>query len=175
MKTFSTLLVVTLIASALPAQQPVPKPKSAAVVDIPPAEAELGIKAGNIQVMFTDGHSDNVTKNGNCMKPHVSDKGNMGWTQCTNFDRKGYAMNEKLVIKLVSGGTKEFRPNPSAPFIEDWSFTDNDSAIVIKSRGAHGPASFVRYDLATGRMTQKKDGRSDAEKAPSWAQLLSND
>jgi hypothetical protein len=149
------------------------RPTSAEVIDIPAAQAAFGIKAGNIKVTFADGHAETITKNGNCMQPHVSANGDIGWIQCTGFDRKGYALNEKVIIRLSRGAIKEFKPDPKAPFIGAWTFVDGDSALVIQSRSFHGPASFIRYDLATGKVTNKKDGRDDSEPPPKWAQPLS--
>jgi tetratricopeptide (TPR) repeat protein len=148
-------------------------PASAEVVDIPADQAQFGIKAGNIKVTFDDGHTETITKKGNCMEPHVSAKGDVGWIQCTGFDRKGYALNEKLIIRPAKGDQKEFKPDPNAPFIGAWTFVNDDSAVVIQSRSFHGPASFIRYDLATGKVTNKKDGRDDSEPPPTWAQPLS--
>jgi len=154
------------------AQEAASKPSAAEVVDIPAAHAQLNIKARSIKITFSDGHMEVVGKNGNCMDPHVSGKGDVGWTQCTEFNAKDYAMNQKLVVRLPVGRTKEFAPNPKAPFITRWKFVDNDSAVLIRSMSFHGPQSYIRYDLATGRMTNKKDGTNDAEPVPKWAQPL---
>ena len=82
-------------------------------------------------------------------------------------------MNERLVIRLLNGSTKEFRPNPDGgPFIEEWNFVDNDSGIVIKSRGYHGPASFIKYDLVSGKVTGKQDGYIEFEKMPKWGSAV---
>ena len=148
----------------------VSKPKNAEVVDIPAAQANFGIKAGNIRVRFSDGHSEILTRTGNCMEPKVSLSGHVGWTQCSGFDRKSYAMNQNLIVHLRSGVTKQFKANPNSPFIGAWTFVDNDSGVLIQSRGFHGPASYVRYDLGTGRKTNEKVGTDDSEALPEWAQ-----
>lgn len=147
---------------------------SAEIVDVPAAQVHLGIKAGNVKVTFSDGHTETITKGGNCMYPHVSTRGDVGWVHCSGFDRKGYALNDKVVVHSSDGGEKELKPPARAPFIGAWAFADNDSAIVIQSMSFHGPQSYIRYDLATGRMTNKKDGRDDSEPVPEWAQPLSN-
>jgi hypothetical protein len=156
------------------AQEPASKATAAEVVAIPVANAQLNIKAGNIRITFSDGHTEVVGKNGNCRDPHVSGKGDVGWTQCTELNPKGYAMNEKLIVRLAGGRTREFASNPKAPFITGWKFVDNDSGVLIRSMSFHGPQSYIRYDLATGRMTNKKDGRDDSAPVPEWAQPLSN-
>ena len=78
------------------------------------------------------------------------------------------------LVRLLNGAQKEFGPNPKAPFIGEWTFVDDDSGVVIKSNSFHVPASYIRYDLATGEVTNKKDGRDDSETLPKWAQPLSN-
>jgi tetratricopeptide (TPR) repeat protein len=145
----------------------------AEIIDVPRALAELGIKAGNVKVTFADGHAETVTKNGNCMEPHVSAKGDVGWIHCTGFDRKGYALNDEVVVRSSEVGEKQFKPLPTAPFIGEWNFATDGSAIVIQSRSFHGPASYARYDLATGKLTNSKAGRNDEEPLPTWAQPLS--
>ena len=171
---FFAFFVAVSFVLRVSAQELPSKPISAEVVDVPAAQANLGIKAGQIKVTYADGHSEVVGKGAECMKPHVSSKGSIGWTQCSGFDRKGYAQNEKLVIHLIGDSTKEFKPLTGLPYIEDWAFVEGDAAIVIKSRGGHGPAAFVRYDLKTGRRTAEKRQSSDEEVAPAWAQPLSN-
>jgi hypothetical protein len=108
------------------------------------------------------------------MEPHVSANGDVGWVQCTGFDRKGYALNDKVIVRSANGGQKEFRPLAQAPFIGEWTFAGDGRGIVIQSRSFHGPGSFVRYDLGTGKMTNKKEGRNDEEPTPEWARPLSN-
>ena len=153
---------------------PVSKPKSAEVVDIPAGLADRNITAGNIKVTFADGRAEKVTSSGNCMQPQVSAGGYLGWVHCTGFDRKGYALNETLMIRFPDDATKAFAPDSNAPFIGAWAFTDGDSGVVIKSMSFHGPSSYCRYDFATGKMTNKKDGRNDDEPVPWWARALAD-
>ena len=94
----------------------------------------------------------------------------MGWVHCTCFDRKGYALNDKVIVRLSSGGMKEFRPDAKVPFIEAWTFVDDNSGVVIQSMSFHGPSSFIRYDVASGKVTDKKEGRAP----PEWVRLLFN-
>ncbi len=53
-------------------------PKSAVVVPTPEDRDSL---LGNIKVVFTDAHSEMWTKGGNCGTPHVSRKGDIGWSR----------------------------------------------------------------------------------------------
>jgi hypothetical protein len=168
------LLLTLSFLLPIAAQQPSSKPTAAEVVNVPAAHVQSNIKAGDIKITFSDGHTEVVGKNGNCMEPHVSGKGDVGWTQCTEFNPKGYAMKQKLVVRLHDGRTREFAPNSKAPFITDWKFVDEDSGVLIKSMSFHGPQSYIRYDLTSGKMTNKMDGHNDAEIPPKWAQPLAD-
>ena len=155
-----------------------PKATSALLVD-PTSGQPIGRETynGSVKVEYSDGRSEIFCKDGNCADPHVSHEGHVGWTHYTHREgRYNAAMNERLVIRFSNGQTKEFKPNPNGgPFIEEWNFIDNDVAVAIKSRGYHGPASFVRYDLISGRMTGHQDGYVEYEKMPEWAQPFSDD
>ncbi len=158
--------------------EPAAKPTSAVLVDNSgqPVDKNKEAYNGNVKVVFSDGHSEILGTDGKCLDPHMSQKGYVGWTHYTHLGPRGAAMNERLVIRLLDGRTTEFRPNPNGgPFIEEWGFVDHDSGIVIKSRGFHGPASFIRYDLASGRATARQDGYIEYEKMPKWAQPYSDD
>jgi hypothetical protein len=155
-----------------------PKAISTLLVD-PTSGQPIGHETynGSVKVEYSDGRSEIFCKDGNCTHPHVSHEGQVGWTHYTHREgRYNAAMNERLVIRFSNGQTKEFKPNPNGgPFIEEWNFIDNDVAVAIKSRGYHGPASFVRYDLISGRMTGHQDGYIEYEKMPKWAQPFSDD
>jgi len=155
-----------------------PKATRALLVD-PTSGQPIGRETynGSVKVEYSDGRSETFCKDGNCTHPHVSHEGHVGWTHYTHREgRYNSAMNERLVIRFSNGQTKEFKPNPNGgPFIEEWNFIDNDVAVAIKSRGYHGPASFVRYDLISGRMTGHQDGYVEYEKMPEWAQPFSDD
>jgi tetratricopeptide (TPR) repeat protein len=163
---------------AVAAGQARPKATSALLVD-PISGQPIGRETynGSVKVEYSDGRSEIFCKDGNCTHPHVSHEGHVGWTHYTHREgRYNAAMNERLVIRFSNGQTKEFKPNPNGgPFIEEWNFIDNDVAVAIKSRGYHGPASFVRYDLISGRMTGHQDGYVEYEKMPKWAQPFSDD
>ena len=154
-----------------------PKATSALLVD-PTSGQPIGRETynGSVKVEYSDGRSEIFCQDGNCTDPHVSHKGHVGWTHYTHRGNRNAAMNERLVIRFSDGQTKEFKPNPNGgPFIQEWNFIDNDVAVAIKSRGYHGAASFVRYDLISGRMTGHQDGYVEYEKMPEWAQPFSDD
>jgi hypothetical protein len=150
------------------------RPKTAEVVNISPDQADFGVPVGDIKVTFSDGRSETVTHGGNCMEPRVSDTGNIGWTHFSGLDRRGYALDEKLVIRLRNGAVKEFRPSSYGIFIESWAFADHGSAVVMRSRGHHGPSAFIRYDVASGKLMAKEDGHSDDDPPPAWASMLTD-
>jgi len=54
-----------------------------------------------------------------------------------------------------------------AHFIEDWWFTDGDATVVIKSRGRHGPAYYVKYDIRTSKALGSASGFNP--ELPEWA------
>ncbi|HEY4271888.1 MAG TPA: tetratricopeptide repeat protein [Candidatus Udaeobacter sp.] len=154
-----------------------PKATSAVLVD-PTSGQPIGRETynGSVKVVYSDGRSEIFCEDGNCAHPHVSHKGHVGWTHYTHRGNRNAPMNQRLVIRFSNGQTKEFKPNPNGgPFIEEWNFIDNDVAVAIKSRGYHGAASFVRYDLISGRMTGHQDAYVEYEKMPEWAQPFSDD
>ena len=102
---------------------------------------------GDVQVTYADGSTELLTHRGKCSTVHVAGTGAVGWVQ-------GTPEGGKVVIRLPDGKTKEFLPDP-APNIEDWGFADNDTAVVIKTRGRHGPAFCIKCAIATGKVTGK--------------------
>jgi hypothetical protein len=150
------------------------QPKTAEVVNISPDQANFSVPVGDIKVTFSDGRSETVTHGGHCMQPRVSDADNIGWTHFSGLDSRGYALDEKLMIRLRNGAVKEFRPSSYGIFIESWAFADHGSAVVMRSRGHHGPSAFIRYDVASGKLMAKEDGHSDDEPPPAWASMLAD-
>ena len=121
---------------------------------------------GDVQVTYADGSTELLTHGGKCSTIHVTSTGAVGWVQ-------GTPEGGKVVIRLPDGKTKEFLPDPG-PFIVDWGFADNDTAVVIKTAGAHGPAFCIKYAIETGKVTGKT-GPMGYEKMPKWAQPFSDD
>lgn len=144
-------------------------PKSATIVDVPAKYVGGWLIPGNVKVLFADGHSELWTKQGNCMKPLVSTNGIVGWVHFTKEDERGYFMNDTLQLRLPDGSTKDFAPNKHGPFIEQWGFAEDNTAVVIQSRGGHGPALFIKYEIASGRVTGHQDGFVPDEQMPKWA------
>jgi hypothetical protein len=150
-------------------------PKSAEVVDIPAKMAEEGIKSGNIKVTFSDGHSEIVTRQSNCDKPRVDSGGLVGWVHFSGLDRRNYALDDIVQLRLLDGSIKEFKPHPEAPFIQEWGFADNGSSIVIQSMQHHGPPYYIKYDIKSGRSTGTVNQYLPYDKLPKWAQPFSDE
>ena len=169
-KHVSILLLLTTVSLFGVAAEPPAKPTSAKIVDIPAKFADSGIKAGNVKVLFSDGHSETWTHPGNCEKPHVAKEGAVGWVNFSALDGRGAELNDIVQLRFPDGTRKEFKPNSEAPFILDWGFADNESSVVIQSMQHHRPPYFIKYDIKTGRTTGTVDGyqplRQTAEMGP---------
>jgi hypothetical protein len=157
------------------------QPISAEVVDIPAAQAQFGIKAGNIKVSFSDGHTEVWTHSGDCRSAKVSPKGNVGWIRIAKRETlspsgKTIALNnDSLVVHLLDGTTKKFPPFGENHFIPDWSFADDDKAVIVRSGGYHGPASYVQYDLTSGKVIDSRgNGYTPYAELPAWAKPLAD-
>jgi hypothetical protein len=151
-------------------------PKSATVVN--QASDVTGWEVGDIQVTFTDGHTELFTKNEKCGRPHVSGKGDVGWSVWNDFttddpDDRYHHTSETLRLRLRDGTIKNFKPNEI--FITDWGFVDDDSAVVIASMEHHGSTSFIKYDIATGRELGSVDYYVPYDQLPKWAQPYSDE
>ena len=102
---------------------------------------------GDVQVTYADGSTELLTHRGKELTVHVA-RTRSSWMG------PRHSRGPKVVIRLPDGKTKEFLPDP-APNIEDWGFADNDTAVVIKPRGRHGPAFCIKCAIATGKVTGK--------------------
>lgn len=138
-----------------------------------PVSAEVA-KSGGIEVTFSDGHKEMVTKDKNSARPRVSSKGDVGWTTWNDTDHS--PMNhssETLHVRLPDGTTKDFKPN--SRFVMDWTFVDKDADLVIVSMGYHGPNYYIKYEVRTGKLIAKVDGDDAPDVLPKWAQPFSED
>jgi hypothetical protein len=164
------LLNVLLVLSATAfAGTATPKPMSVSIIDVPSERRDYGTNIGNIKVRFSDGHSEVWTSFGKCMYAAVSATGLVGWTRYTFRNYWGEPVNSILRVRFVSGRIKDFEAAANGPFIEKWDFADNDSAVIIKSRGRHGPAYYGKYSLRTGKLTESV-GIVPNDQLPKWAQ-----
>jgi len=105
------------------------------------------------------------------MYAQVSPAGLVGWTRYTERNHYGEPVNSILRIRSLDGTIKDFQ---HGPFIEQWAFADNDAAVVIKSRGRHGPANYIKYSLRTGKVIDSVGLSTRYEDMPQWAQPLAD-
>jgi len=166
-----TKLLLLLAASAF-AGAPTAKPKSVTIIDVPRERRDYGTNIGNIKVRFSDGHSEVWTSFGRCMYAHVSPTGLVGWTRYTERNDYGEPVNNILRVRFPDRSVKDFR---HGPFIEDWAFADSDSAVIIKSRGRHGPAHYIKYSLRTGQVIDSVGLSTPYDRMPTWAQPFADD
>jgi hypothetical protein len=174
-KIASILLFVAIVSAFDAFADPVAEPKTAEIVDIPAKFADSRTPPGNVKITFTDGHTETLTHEGNCMEPRVLAGGIVGWTHFTALDQRGSLLNNTLQLRFPDGRTKEFKPNHEAPFIMDWGLADQGSSVVIVSMQHHGHPYFIRYDLKSGRITGTVNIYLPYDKLPPWAQPLSDE
>ena len=166
------LQVLSLLTASAFAGAPTAKPKSVTIIDVPSERRDYGTNIGNIKVRYSDGHVETWTSLGRCMYAHVSPTGLVGWTRYIARNHYGEPVNDILRVRFLSGRTKDFQ---HGPFIEEWAFVDSDSAVVIKSRGRHGPAHYIKYSLRTGAVLGSVGLSTPYEQMPSWAQPFADD
>ena len=160
-------------------------PKDVSIIVVP-SQSE-GRKTGNVKVTFTDGRTEVLTHTGDCFDAKVSPNGNVGWIRSAKLehltDNKGVtypkmvAVNkDSLVVRLLDGKTRKFPPLGENTFIVDWRFGDDDKTVILRSMGYHGPSSFVKYDLASGKVIDSRGpGYTPYAELPAWAKLLADD
>ena len=171
MKQHASKLLLLLSVSAF-AGAPAGKPTGVTIVDVPTERRNYGTNIGNVKVRFTDGHSEVWTSLGRCMYAHVSPTGLVGWTRYTTRNHYGEPVNSILRVRFHDGTLKDFQ---HGPFIEEWAFTDDDTTVVIKSRGRHGPATYIKYDLRTRKVIDAVGRSALYHDMPNWAQPFADD
>ena len=149
-----------------------PMPKSVALV-YPPADT-AGFEIGMVQVTFADSHKEFFDKSDKCGRPQISQGGDVGWSVWTDSfpGRYGHS-NEILRLRTHAGILKEFRPD--SLFIQGWGFVDHHKAIVIASMAHHGPMSYIKYSIASGKVLGHADDSQQYGELPQWAQPFSDD
>jgi len=116
-----------------------------------PPEDEIG----NVIVTYSDGTTDTWTLRGNCAEPKVSARGVVGW-ELYKLEANGKTLSRygSLYINdhvvLCDHGKVIANLASAKPFIEAWDFTKDGRQVVIKSRGAHGPAVIELFSLRSG-------------------------
>jgi hypothetical protein len=182
-------LVVALSVFAGPSEQMLAgqrsTPKNVSIIPSRSVNREIG----NVEVTFSDGHTEVLTHTGDCYDAKVSPKGNVGWIRSAkmepltdekgvSYGKMGTVNEESLVVRLLDGRTKKFPPLGENTFIVDWRFADDDKTVVLRSRGYHGPHSYAQYDLTSGKVIDSRaNWLSYAEpyvELPVWAKPLAD-
>lgn len=145
-----------------------------------PAEAAIarnksspaGYEIGNVIVTYSDGTTDIWTLKGNCAEPKVSSKGAVGWEVYklnpdgkTLADYNGLYINDHVTV--CDHGRIVASLASAKGFIEGWDFTKDGERLVIKSRGAHGPATIELFALRNGPPLESVQAYE--KNLPSWA------
>jgi hypothetical protein len=133
---------------------------------------------GNVIVKYADGTEDKWTDKGNCSTPKISSSGMVGWiVYSLQKDGKSIEMYGELPINgkvsICEEGKVLATVSATKPFIEQWGFSQDNRHIVIKSRGAHGPATIQLFGLKDGPAEATVDAYS--ENLPEWARPYKDD
>src|SRR5919106_2353459 len=156
---FSIALVCVELAVELAHGSDLPVPARASIDIVPSQFDQFVTPTGNVRVTFRDQHTEVLTHGGDCRDAHVSPKGDVGWVRAerTSIDRPNMRVSGRdfLNLRLLDGTLRELSPLADvgdARFIEEWRFTERGATVVIRSRGYHGPAFYLKYDVQTGRL-----------------------
>jgi hypothetical protein len=129
-------------------------------------------KIGNVRVTYSDGTTDLWTLKGNCAEPKVSTKGSVGWeVYKLDADGKTLANYNGLYVNnrvnVCDHGRVVANLESAKGFIEGWDFTKDGERLVIKSRGAHGPATIELFSLRNGSVIEAVQAYE--KNLPDWA------
>jgi hypothetical protein len=164
------LLSATLLAGQNEGAEKTKLPLRVSIVrnDSLPAEYQIG----NVVVTYSDGTTDAWTLKGNCAEAKVSTKGSVGWeVYKLNSDGRtldsynGLYINDH--VSVCDHGKVVANLKSAKGFIEGWDFTKDGEHLVIKSRGAHGPASIELFSLHTGLAMESVQAYD--KHLPDWA------
>jgi hypothetical protein len=173
-KSLNPFLLLLLLASFLYGQnegaETTKAPVTAAIARNKSLPAKLRI--GNVVVTYSDGTSDSWTLKGNCAEPKVSTQGVVGWEVYrlgangkTLASYNGLFINDHL--NLCLHGKLVASLQPAKAFIEGWDFTKEGEHVVIKSRGAHGPATIDLFSIRNGPAAESVQAYE--KNLPAWA------
>jgi hypothetical protein len=163
------LLVGSL--SCFAAGQAGTKPVKAVVIPTKSGQSSEVNQVGNIKITFDDGHSEVVTTDGQCTGAEVSKRGDIVWDHFTGSDRMGYPIDEKLILRTVDGKTRELKPETGYPYVRNSGFSPDQSAVVVMWGGRHSTPIFLKYAIATGKVTERSEV-GDYNKLPKWAKPI---
>jgi hypothetical protein len=165
----------TLISAGL-AEEQTKRAKSAEVVNVQTCP-DFKYRVGDVSVDLANGKKELWTSKGNCLEPKVSHDGTaVGWVHFSTYEGGIHPslLGETLQIRFIDGIFKEFKTGSSEqPFIQEWGFADNGSAVIIKSRGHHGPQYLVKYKISNGEVLGRVEGPRHDD-MPDWAEPFSD-
>lgn len=172
-------LALLVLASSGAVEPSRSSPKRASLVIVPSPYDSFLVQTGNVKVTFRDGHTELWTHDGDCREVKTSSKGNVGWIRLdkksVDVQRKDIDGKDSLVVRLLDGRVKEFSPFDGNVSIEEWRFADNDTAIIMRSMGRHGPSSYVKYEISSGRVIDSRGPYyTPSRELPSWAKPIAN-
>ena len=154
-----------------------------ASIDIVPSEFDHFVTpTGNVRVVFRDHHTEVLTHGGDCLDAHVSPKGDVGWVRAerTGIDRPNMRVigREFLDLRLLDGNLLELSPLTDvgdARLIAEWRFADRGRTVILRSRGYHGPAFYLKYDVQTGRLIDEVGTYRPFAELPGWARPIADE
>ena len=137
------------------------------------------VRTGDVKVAFRDGHTEILTHTGDCHEAKVSPAGKIGWirTDKKNIDlgRLILTGTDSLNIRMLDRTVKEFPPFEENVCIMQWRFTDNETAVAVRSMGHHGPSSYVKYEISTAKVLDSRGpSYTPYDELPTWAKPLAD-
>lgn len=159
-----------------PGAEKLKQPVSARIETVHTSEANPPI--GNVIVKYADGQEDAWTLKGNCSTPKVSPQGVVGWiVYSLKPDGKTLEMYRELAVNgkltLCEKGKVLTTISSEKAFIENWGFAADGRHFVVKSRGAHGPATIQLFGFKGGAAESSLPAYGD--KLPEWARPYRDD
>jgi hypothetical protein len=145
-----------------------PIPNGVSLVDA--QKNEINQIVGNVSVTFTDGHSEKWTNTREAMLPKVDKTGLVGWARYETL-YQDLPVFTKVRIVWPDGHYRDFEGGDV--FIEAWDFVADGSAVIIKSREAHGSPNVRKYDIETGKVLAEADGHFN-QGWPEWARAYAD-
>jgi hypothetical protein len=155
------LLLLVLCASLLSMSAAASGTTPIQIEVIPPAGESKEV--GDVVVTWDDGSREPLTRSAHAEQAKLGPDGLIGWTWAKERYENLW-VNEHL--RVQRGKQLLFEVKSGKPFIEDWAFAAE--GLVVKSRGAHGPAWIELLSVSNGKQIQViKEAYGDD--LPPWA------
>jgi hypothetical protein len=87
--------------------------------------------------------------------------------------RRGYEVEvsvEQAGVRLLNNGMTVCLISPQFSKVENWKLINDNTEIVIKSRGSRGPAMVEGFDTRTGILKEKIVASDIQNGKPEWAE-----